>query len=330
MTDKQLLVYGARIRLAWFQKAKELGSVSAACRYYGIPRRTYYYWHKRFEEGSFKMSSLYDRPRKPITNPKDINEDKLDIIIQLRLALGYGEDKLSFILKRDFNISISPHGIHNALSRAGMIEKRKRRIRKTRLSLDRVFYPGEEMQLDVKHWKRSGYQYDIIDAATRIKFKLIYDSPTPMNTVDFLNKAKIFFAPAFSIKGIKTDNGTEFVYDHFPQIPEGVLSPFQQWIKDNNIEHIRIPTASPHLNGRIERSHGVDKRLYRILTSNSHSKLELNEFAIDDCLDYNFYRPHSELNMKTPIEYLQSLKGYENASLNVNMLYETTMNVCKM
>lgn len=31
MTDKQLLVYGARIRLGWFRKAEELGNASAAC-----------------------------------------------------------------------------------------------------------------------------------------------------------------------------------------------------------------------------------------------------------------------------------------------------------
>ena len=42
MTNKQLQVYGARIRLAWFRKAEELGSVVAACRYYGIPRSEYY------------------------------------------------------------------------------------------------------------------------------------------------------------------------------------------------------------------------------------------------------------------------------------------------
>lgn len=36
MTGKQLQVYGARIRLAWFRKAEELGSVVAGCDYYGI------------------------------------------------------------------------------------------------------------------------------------------------------------------------------------------------------------------------------------------------------------------------------------------------------
>ncbi|HUD07110.1 MAG TPA: hypothetical protein VMR34_04435, partial [Candidatus Saccharimonadales bacterium] len=41
----------------------------------------------------------------------------------------------------------------------------------------------------------------------------------------------------------------------------------------------------------------------------------------EDCWDYNFYRPHSMLGMKTPIEYLQSLTGFENATVDTSVLY---------
>jgi hypothetical protein len=58
MTGKQLQVYGARIRLAWFRKAEELGSVVAACRYYGIPRSEYYYWYKRLTTNSHSKTEL--------------------------------------------------------------------------------------------------------------------------------------------------------------------------------------------------------------------------------------------------------------------------------
>ena len=73
--------------------------------------------------------------------------------------------------------------------------------------------------------------------------------------------------------------------------------------------------------GRIERSHGVDKDRYRKLTTNSYAKEELQAFLIEDCMDYNFYRPHSMLRMLTPVEYLQSIPGYENATLDTSVLY---------
>jgi hypothetical protein len=86
MSEKQLLVYGARIRLAWFRKAEELGTVTAACRYYGIPRRTYYYWYTRWVDSGKLLTSLYEQPRTPKSHPEDVDEETVSLIIQLRLG----------------------------------------------------------------------------------------------------------------------------------------------------------------------------------------------------------------------------------------------------
>jgi hypothetical protein len=50
-------------------------------------------------------------------------------------------------------------------------------------------------------------------------------------------------------------------------------------------------------------------------------KAELQAFLVEDCLDYNFYRLHSMLRMQMPVEYLQSLDGFADATLNTNVLY---------
>lgn len=320
MTEKQLLVYGARIRLGWFRKAEELGNTAAACRFYGIPRRTYYYWYRRWIQSGRQLTSLYDLPRTPKSHPRDADEETVSLVLQLRFGLGYGENALAHVLGRDYSLKISIHGVHNILSRAGVLEKRKKRVRKQRQLSDRAYYPGEVGQMDVKHWKKSGYQYDIVDCATRIKYKRIYPGYDPQTTVDFLEHAVRFFAPAFTFTGIQTDNGTEFTYDHLPQVrPETKAAP-ERWLQDHGITHLRIPNASPHLNGRVERPHGVDKYRYKHLTTNSHQLAELREFCTEDCLDYNFYRPHSMLGMMTPIEYLQSLAGYEKAMVDISVL----------
>lgn len=320
MTERQLLVYGARIRLGWFRKAKELGNVAAACRYYGIPRRTYYYWHKKWLDGNKQLTSLYDEPRSPRSHPSDPDEEIVSLVVQLRLGLGYGEDALAHIMKRDYGVALTHHGVGNILKRAELLEKRKKKVRKTRKLSDRTYYPGEVGQMDVKHWRRKGYQYDIVDCATRLKYKRIYPGVNPAYTVDFLEHAVRFFAPAFTFAGIQTDNGTEFTYDHLPQVkPETKAAP-EVWLKDHGIKHLRIPPYSPNLNGRVERPHGVDKYRYKRLTTNSHEPAELQAFCVEDCLDYNFYRPHSMLGMMTPIEYLQSLEGFEQATVDVSVL----------
>jgi transposase InsO family protein len=320
MTEKQLLVYGARIRLGWFRKAEELGSVTAACKFYGIPRRTYYYWYGRWVDNKKQIISLYDLPRIPKSHAQDLSEDLVSLIVQLRLGLGYGENALALILKRDYGITLSHHAVGNVLRRAGLTTPKPGKRRTQRRLNDYPYKPGEVGQMDVKHWKRAAYQYDLIDCATRIKYKRLYPGYDPATTVDFLEHAIRFFAPAFSFQTIQTDNGTEFVYDQWPHYkPETVALPVK-WLQSHGIHHGRIPPRSPHLNGRIERSHGVDKDRYKRLTTNSYDKDELQAFLIDDCLDYNFYRPHSMLNMLTPVEYLQSIPGFERANLDTSVL----------
>lgn len=321
MTNKQLQVYGARIRLAWFRAAEELGSVTAACKYYGIARSEYYYWHSRWVSQGKTLTSLYDLPRTPKSHKADLDEETTSLIVQLRLGLGYGEDKLAYVLARDYGVTVSHHGVGNVLKRAGLLVPRKKRVRIQRRLSDRVYQPGEVGQLDVKHWKRSAYQYDLIDCATRIKYKRLYPGYSPATTVDFLEHATRFFGPAFRFQTIQTDNGLEFVYDQMPQNRPETVAPPVRWLQAHGIRHGRIPPRSPHLNGRIERSHGVDKDRYKKLTTNSHTRVELQRFLVEDCLDYNFYRPHSMLRMQTPVEYLQSLDGFANATLDTSVLY---------
>lgn len=257
----------------------------------------------------------------PKSHPRDADEETVSLVLQLRWGTGYGEDALAYVLGRDYGIAISGHGVGNILKRAGELEKRKKKVRTTRRLSDRIYLPGEVGQMDVKHWKRSAYQYDIVDCATRIKYKRLYSGYDAATTVDFLEHAVRFFAPAFSFVGIQTDNGTEFSYDHFPQVKPGTKSPAERWLADHGIAHLRIPSSSPHLNGRNERPHGVNKYRYKRLTTNSHQRTELQEFLVEDCLDYNFYRPHSMLRMQTPVEYLQSLDGFADATLDTSVLY---------
>jgi transposase InsO family protein len=244
----------------------------------------------------------------------------ISLIVQLRLGMGYGENALETVLRRDYGIRVSHHGIGNVLKRAGLVKKRRRKVRTRRQLNDYPYVPGEVGQLDVKHWKRKGYQYDLIDCATRIKYKRIYTSANPQNTIRFLDLALKFFEPAFTFQDIQTDNGMEFTYRCMPQIGDSSIHPVTRHLAEQGITHVFIPPGSPQYNGRIERSHGVDKDRYQRLTTGSYERAELQEFLIEDCLDYNFYRPHSMLGMMTPIEYLQSLAGFEHATVNTSVL----------
>jgi len=324
MTEYQRLIYGARIRLGWFMEAEKLGNVSQACLRLGVPKRTYYYWHKRWVAGGKTLRSLFDQPRTPASCSNDPDEGLVSLVVQLRLGLMYGEDALAEILKRDYDTVISNHGVHNILKRAGLLDRRKRKPRQLRQLDDYAYSPGEVMQMDVKHWKRAAYQYDIVDCCTRIKYKRIYTSYNVNNTVDFLEKAVRFYAPAFRFQLVQMDNGTEFtnecMFSKNQTKPSKQALP-ERWLEDHGIAYRHIPPHSPNLNGRIERPHGVDKWRYHHMTSAEHTLKDLKEFCLDDCLDYNTYRPHSMLGNMTPLEFLNSLDGYEDATIDASVLY---------
>lgn len=323
MQDKQRRIYGARIRLGWFMEAKRLRSVSKACKQLGVPRSTYYYWYERWRKNGRTLKSLMDQPKTPQSHTSDPDEETISLVIQLRMGLMYGEDALSVILRRDYDVRISPHGVHNILSRAKLLERRKRRARRQYRLNNYPYKPGEVMQLDVKHWKHSAYQYDIIDCCTRIKFKMIFEDCNTYTTTKFLEKAIQFYKPAFDIELIQTDNGSEFTNNqaHLDRSKEPPLSLPEKWLIKHNIGFRHIPPSSPHLNGRIERPHGVDKWRYPRMTTGSHTLSELKTFCEEDCLDYNTYRPHSMLHNLTPVEFLQSLEGYEHACPDFSVLY---------
>lgn len=318
MTPKQLQVYGARIRLAWFRKADEVGAVSEACRYYGIARSEYYYWHTRWLKAGKTLVSLYDRPRTPHHHPNELSEETVSLIVAVREDTGYGKYALATGLKRDYDVTVSHHGINNVLRRAGVLKKPKPKKARQR-QLDTYEYsPGERGQLDVKHWKRVSYQYDIIDCATRIKYKRLYDNVTPANTIDFLEHAFRFFGPAFSFAEIQTDNGMEFTFTQMPQVK--VKHPIDIYLESLGISHRLIKASSPNLNGRIERSHGVDKAGFKH-TGKSLTVRNLTAFLAEDCERHNTYRPHTALGMKTPVEYLRSLPGFEHATIDLSVLH---------
>ncbi len=243
----------------------------------------------------------------------------MSLIVAVRRETGYGKHALATVLERDYGQVVSHHGINNVLRRAELLKPPQPRKARVRQLDDYEYAPGERGQLDVKHWKRVAYQYDIIDCATRIKYKRLYTSPpTPADTVDFLTHAIRFFGPAFSFQQIQTDNGSEFTYTQFPQIK--ARHPVDVFLEKRGIDHRLIRASSPNLNGRIERSHGVDKARFKH-TGKALTVANLRAFLTEDCERYNTYRPHQSLGMMTPLEYLQSLPGFEHATVDLGVLH---------
>lgn len=68
-----------------------------------------------------------------------------------------------------------------------------------------------------------------------------------------------------------------------------------------------IKPRSPHLNGKVERSHQTDLPEFHV-TANLKDP-ELNNRLEEWQFHYNWYRPHSSLNGKTPIDIISEKRS---------------------
>lgn len=108
-------------------------------------------------------------------------------------------------------------------------------------------------------------QYTAIDDATRILALKIYDRHTQANAVDFI--ATVIAKFPFRIREVRNDNGHEF------------QAKLHWHVEDQGIRHVYIKSASPQLNGKVERSHRTDQQeFYQRLSYKGDINLKAKPF----------------------------------------------------
>ena len=222
-------------------------------------------------------------------------------ILYVRREFGLGQQRISWYLARYHGMKVSPNGVRGVLSRHGLSKLPPGSPKRSPSTYKRYekTVPGHKVQVDVKFLffrDKAGrrikrFQYTAIDDATRIRALKIYHKHTQANAINFLDYVASKFP--FRIKYVHTDNGHEF------------QSKFHWHAEDCGIIHRYIKPASPHLNGKVERSHLKDKQeFYQLLsyTGDRNLNRQLDEWESF----YNYHRPHAGLKGKTPYEILKS------------------------
>jgi len=297
MSQKELSDIRRKLRV--LQHGKETGNISKTCRYFGICRETYYQWKRDYEaKGEQALINSKPCPQNPkLRVPAHIEEK----ILHLRKTYHLGQLRISWYLQRYHNIKVSPAGVYCVLRRNGLNKlpqnQRKRSMEQFKRYEKQV--PGHRIQVDVKFLtftdKATGkqmkrFQYTAIDDATRARALQIYSGHNQRFAIEFIEYIRDRFP--FRIHTIQTDNGHEF------------QSQFHWHCEDLGIRHVYIKKASPHLNGKVERSHLTDQQeFYQLIeyTDDIDIKKKLKEWE----RFYNCHRPNAALKGKTPYEILR-------------------------
>jgi len=267
----------------------------------GIHRSTVYRWVAKAKYPSYGKSLIGEkhlkrRSTKPKTITKALSNDQRSAVVNLRSKKQYSSEKIKYLLKLPASVSTVKRFLHSKnMLRKQLKYKRPKYQPTTHMNLKNTKTIGF-LQMDVKYItpELSGlpwtcFEYAVIDIYSRYKEAVI------LNQVDqdgsILALMEILPRLPFKVQFIQTDNGLEF------------QSRFVEYIKNIGLTHHFIHKNTPNENAVIERSFRTDEEeFFLVLEKAPEHYGELKEWFSLYLKEYNTYRPHLGLDLKTPME----------------------------
>ena len=277
-------------------------SKSAACRQFGISRKTGYKWLRRCEE--LGLAGLSDRSRRPRTSPLQVSGAVVVELVRLRQAHPHwGPKKLRALLVRSgFRPDELPAlaTLGRILRRVGLSESKGRgrpRRWEPEGPVSAAEGPNDVWTVDFKGWWRTGDRRRCEPLSIRDLYSRYILCLRPMRRRK-IGDVRAVFAEVFERYGlpeaIRSDNGPPFTSLTGPH----GLTRLSAWWKTLGIRLERIEPGHPEQNGGHERMHRdlaaeVEGQPAATLTEEAR-RLECWR------VEYNVQRPHEALGMKVP------------------------------
>lgn len=299
------------VRREFVLKALAPGAnLTALCLEYDVTRKTGREWRERARLGG--INRLAERSRRPLSSPKQLSEASVCQLVRLKMAYpNWGPKKISELYRKAQGEPIGISSCHRVLKAAGLVEARKRRVRRAAtLVLGPVvpLAPNDVWTIDFKGWWRLGDGQRCEPLTVRDAFsKYILAAVVPANgrTQTLIQEFNRLFQLYGLPKVIKSDNGTPFASVAAP-LRLSALS--ATWVALGiELEHSR--PGHPQDNGAHERMH-------KDIQAEVAAKVQVDARAQQVALDlwrreYNEVRPHETLRGRCPAElYCKSSRLY--------------------
>jgi transposase len=106
-------------RLAWMMYYEETKSVQAVAEKFGISRKTFYKWYKRYKDSLGDSKSLTDRSRRPHRCPRATPESSIELLKHVKEETGFGQRRLRAYLEQKYHVRMSERTIWKILKQHG-------------------------------------------------------------------------------------------------------------------------------------------------------------------------------------------------------------------
>lgn len=302
-------------RKEFARKALEPGAnLSALCLEYDVTRKTGREWRDRAREEG--VNRLSERSRRPHGSPTQLSEAAICHLVRLKMAHPkWGPKKINELYFRTKQVRLGVSTCHRVLKAAGLVEPRKRRVRRpVTLVLGAVqpTAPNEVWTIDFKGWWRldGGERCEPLTVRDAFSKYVLSAHVPPNGRGEAVGQEMIRLFQLHGLpKVIKSDNGAPFASR---LAPLGLSKLSVTWVALGiELEHSR--PGHPQDNGAHERMH-------RDLQAEVAAHVQVDARAQQAALDlwrreYNEIRPHEALQGRCPADlYVPSPRPYPGAS----------------
>jgi len=307
--EYQKLSKQGKLRVKWIDYYMEKGkNVSLTCRYFGISRKTFYKWYKRYL--NVGIGGLGDRRAGPHKKrqPEITQQEELRIKQLRKQYIRYGKEKLAVLYERQYGEKISAWKIYRVIKkydlywhpvkneklrrRRKLSDKKKRITELKNKKIDGFFFQFDTKVIWCYPTKR--YIFSAVDKNTKIAFSRMYKNNSSYNARDFL--LRLYCLVNGNFKYLQSDNGSEF------------LKYFHEACKNLNLEHYFSRVRTPKDNPEIERYNRTLEDEFLQMGNYIDDLNVFNPLLTEWLIEYNFNRPHQSLGYLTPMEFLSKKK----------------------
>jgi transposase InsO family protein len=324
-------------KLGVLELAKQLGSVSQACKAMGYSRDSFYRFKKLYENGGEEALREISK-RKPVIKNRVPEHVERAVVALATENPALGQLRASQELLQQ-GVIVSSGGVRSIWLRNDL-ETLKKRLKalEARSAQDGILLTEEQIaalekmksqkeahgEIETHHPGYLGaqdtyfvgtmkgvgriYQQTFIDTYSRVALAKLYTEKTAITAADMLNDKVIpfFDGQGVALLRVLTDRGTE----HCGKVEN---HSYQLYLAMEDIDHSKTKANHPQTNGICERFHRTMKQEFYDIAFRKKIYASLEELQVDVdhwIAKYNETRPHSGKYCygKTPMQTFREAK----------------------
>lgn len=262
-------------------------STRKVARRFGINQSTVVRWAAQARAiGYHPIPTKSSRPKR---HPRQLSAEMVRTIVQKRLEINRSAEVVHKALTED-GVTVSLSSVKRTLDREHLLKKRWKKTYRPPISRPSVVKPGDLVQLDTIHLMRGReriYVFTGIDVCTRFAWAWASEKANTRTALRFLRRFE--HAAPFDIGMLQTDNGSEFS---------------RLFSERARVAHRHSRVRRPNDNAHLER---FNRTLQEELVRSLPVDVDILNKALPAYLNYyNQRRYHFGLNLKTPLQVMQS------------------------